>query len=284
MKVLNMLIVVVVATTGMIWGQEDTLKKPTYGWTHGMVGGVTLTQVAYTDWAQGGENSLAWTLTLEGKSANDQQDLNWANSYKFGFGQTRLGSQGIRKTDDRIDLESVLTYKMGTYVNPYAAASFKSQFARGYKYDSGGGQTAVSEFFDPAYLTQSVGVGYQPIPEVKTRLGAALREIVTSTFTAYADDPATNTIEKTRVDGGLESVTEVEWKLAGNILLTSKLEMFSPFRTPGEIVVRSDNTIAAKVNQYISVNLNVQLINEKIISPRTQIKQALAIGLSYVLL
>ena len=263
---------------------QDTTKAPDYGWKHTLVSGLNLTQVAFTDWAQGGENALAWALTLEGKSVNDLERSNWSNSYKFAFGQARLGGLGLRKTDDKIDLETIFTYKLGTYINPYAAATLKSQFAQGYKYDAAGNKTPVSKFFDPGYLTQSVGAVYQPMPEIKTRFGAALREIFTSEFTGYADDPTTSTIEKTRVDGGLESVTGVEWKMDGNILFTSKLELFAPFKTIDEIVVRNDNTIAASVNKYITVNLNVQLINEKQISPRTQIKETLAIGLTYRLL
>ena len=77
----------------------------------------------------------------------------------------------------------------------------------------------------------SVGFGYVPVPEIKTRLGVALREIITSVYVAYSDDPGTAEIEKVKV-----------------------------------------------------VNLNVQFINEKQITPRTQVKETLAIGLSYTLL
>ena len=192
------------------YGQQDTAKVPDYGWKHSLVAGLTLTQVAFTNWAAGGQSALSWTTSLEGKSANDQQITNWTTSYKFGFGQTRSGDQGLRKTDDKIDLETILTYKLGTYINPYAAATFKSQFAKGFTYDDDAGtKTAVSQFFDPAYLTQSAGVEYQPIPGVKTRFGAAVREIITSDFPSYADDPNTPEIEKTSVDGGLESVAAV---------------------------------------------------------------------------
>ena len=267
------------------YGQQDTAKVPDYGWKHSLVAGLTLTQVAFTNWAAGGQSALSWTTSLEGKSANDQQITNWTTSYKFGFGQTRSGDQGLRKTDDKIDLETILTYKVGTYINPYAAATFKSQFAKGFTYDDDAGtKTAVSQFFDPAYLTQSAGVEYQPIPGVKTRFGAAVREIITSDFPSYADDPNTPEIEKTSVDGGLESVTEVEWKLEDNILVTSKLELFAAFDALDEIVVRSDNTLAAKVSKYITVILNVQLINERRITPRTQVKETLALGLSFTLL
>ena len=138
--------------------------------------------------------------------------------------------------------------------------------------------------FDPVYLTQSVGFGYQPVPQIKTRLGAALREILTSMYSAYSDDPGTAEVEKTKVDGGIESVTEIEWKLEENILLTAKLELFAPLKNFDQVVMRGDNTLALKVSKYIVVNLNVQWINETQVTPRTQVKETLAIGLSYTLL
>jgi hypothetical protein len=260
------------------YAQQDT-SAPKFGWSHSVVAGLTLTQISFTDWAQGGENSLAWTTSLEGKSIDDQPTINWANGYRFAFGQARLSDQGLRKTDDKIDLESVLTYKLGNLVNPYFAATLKTQFTRGYKYESSGNSVSVSNFFDPGYLVQSLGVGTQPIPEVKTRLGVALREIVTSEFTAiYANDPAT------RVAGGFESVTEVNWNLAENIMFTSKLELFDPFKKMDQVIVRNDNTLALKVNKYITTVLNLQLVNEAPVSPRTQVKEVIAIGLSYALL
>jgi hypothetical protein len=258
--------------------EEETAPAPP--WTHKLVGGVTVTQVAMKDWAQGGEEALAWTLSLNGSSTYDENKLNWASSYKFTFGQTKLGDQGIRKTDDRIDLESVLTYKMGTYVNPYVSATLKSQFAKGYNYGAKP-KVALSQFFDPAYLTQSAGVGYQPIPEVKTRLGLAVREIITRDFNSFSDDEETAKIEKSKVDGGLESVTDASWQMAENLLLTSKLEIFAPLAAIDETVVRSDNTAAVKVNKYVTVNLNVQIVNDDSASDKTQIKEALALGLSY---
>jgi hypothetical protein len=261
--------------------QTDTAKVPVYGWTHSIVGSLTLTQVAFSDWAQGGDNALAWALGLDGKSTNDQERTNWANSYKFGFGQARLGDQGIRKTDDRIDLESMMTFKIWGLINPYAAATLKTQFATGYKYDGTGKGTAVSQFFDPGYMTQSIGMAYHPSDIVKTRFGAGLREIITSQFPGYADDPSTAEIEKTQINGGLESVTELTLKLDENVGFSSKLELFSTFKNIDQVILRSDNTLSAKVSKYITVMMNVQFLNERAISPRTQVKETIAMGLSY---
>ncbi len=265
--------------------QQDTAKPPVYGWTHSLVAALTATQVSYTDWSQGGENALAYGLTLDGKSVNDQQVINWSNDYKFAYGQTRLGDQGLRKTDDRIDISSVVTYKTGWVVNPYFAATLKTQFTRGYKYDATGTSTAVSDFFDPAYMTQTAGATYQPTPEVKTRLGAGLREILAPKFASlYTDDPATTAVEKSKIEGGLESVTEVNWKIEENILFTSKLELFDAFKHLDQVIVRNDNMLTMKISKYLVAIVDVQLINERAITPRTQVKQTLALGFTYTLI
>ncbi len=263
---------------------DSTIKQSE--WKHSLVSGLLLTQMSYTDWAQGGENALAYTVTIDGKSVRDIEMTNWSNTYKIAYGQTRLGSKGFRKTDDKLEFESVLTYKMGTHVNPYASATFKSQFADGFKYDDVTGTKAkTSGGFDPMYLTQAVGIGYQPVAQVKTRLGAAIREVFSSSLLKFADNAATTpTIETSKVEGGLESVTDAEWQFEENILFTTKLEMFAPFNKIDVVIVRSNNTVVAKVSQHISVNLNVQLINDANITARTQVKQSLALGLTYTLL
>jgi hypothetical protein len=264
--------------------QQDTAKAPKYGWFHASVGTLNGTQVAFTDWVQGGDNALAFAAGLAGKSILNQEQTNWSNSYKFAFGESRLGDQGLRKTDDQIDLESMLTYKLDGALSPYAAATLKTQFAEGFKYDGAGNATPVSNFFDPAFLTQSAGVVYQPIPELKTRLGAALREILTSDFPSYADDPKTLEIENTSLHGGLESVTELVWKIDENILLSSKLELFSAFDQMDQIIMNNDNMIVAKVSKIVTTSFGLQLRNEPSISPRTQIKQTLALGLAFTIL
>ena len=260
-----------------------TTPPPEYGWKHGLVSSLTLTQVAYTDWAQGGENALAYTISVDGKSIEDESSSNWSTLYKFTFGQTRLGIQGIRKTDDIIDLSTVYTYKLDSYVNPYAAATLKSQFAYGYVYPKQDSSVQVSAFFDPAYLTQRIGAGYQPIKEVKTRLGVGLREVLTNQFNQYADDPTTAGIEKTSVNGGIESVTNVDWQIEDNVLFTMQLEFFAPISHFDETVMRDNSTVTAKVSKYVTGVVSVQLINEKRASPYMQVKQTIALGLSYAI-
>jgi hypothetical protein len=285
MKKLAVLIALALAVEGNAQTPAQSPPPSKWGWSHSIVSSLTMSQVSLKDWAQGGEDAISWTARLDGKSTLDDTSYAWGNTYKMAYGQAKLGSGDTRKVEDKIELESVLTYKLGIHINPYFGATFKTQFAEGVTFDAAGNTTPVSQFFDPAYITQSLGFGYQPIPEVKTRLGAAVREIVTSTYRGYANFPSTPVADwvSTRVDGGLESITDVEWKPQADILVRSKLEMFAPIRKVNEVTMRMDNTMSVNVAKYFVVVLNLQLINDPNASTRTQVKEVLAFGLTYAL-
>lgn len=279
-----LLIAAIVGLGATANAQPDVAASPgDTVWTHRVVGGLNLTQVALKDWAGGGEDAIAWTVNITGRSDYQRDQVDWSSEYSFAFGQTKLGDAGVRKTDDKIDLSTTATYLLGVYVNPYVSATLKSQFARGYNYTDAG-KVGVSQFFDPAYLTQTAGVGYQPAPQVKTRAGVGLREIVTRDYTSYSDDASTAKIEKLQVDAGLESVTQVEWALAQNMLLTSKLEVFAPLAALDETAVRSDSSLNLKVNRFVSTNLSLQIVDDPSAHDKMQIKEALSLGLTYTFL
>ncbi len=267
--------IILFCSSTQIFAQTNDSLPPSSSWKHNLVAGITATQMSYTNWAQGGENALSYSAVVEGKSIRDVEFTNWSNSYKLAYGQTRLGSKPLRKTEDKLEFESVLTYKLGTYVNPYASASLKTQFDVGYKYDDVlNTKSIVSRLWAPAYLQQSVGVGYQPFAQVKTRFGAALREVRSKS--GY--------IENNKTEGGLESITDAEFSFEENLLFTSKLEMFAGFNQLDVVIVRSDNMLTAKVSKIVSVTLNVQLINNANVAPQTQVKEVLALGIVYALL
>lgn len=277
------LLLITLLLSSPCFAQIDTTKLEV-GWNHGVIAGLTLTQVAFSDWATGGDNSLAYNASIVGRSIEDEEMIRWTNNYKFAFGQSNLANKGVRKTEDIIDLESVLAYKLNTYINPYVGVTFKTQFTDGYDYLDDGTKVINSTFVDPAYSRQAIGIGYIPIPQIKTRVGAALRETFTSQYTKWSDDPATSEIEKTRVQGGMEWVTEAEAKLDDNIFFKSKLETFAPFNDFTKWVIYNDNIIDAKVSKLISVNLTVTIRYEEFVLPRTQIREGLAIGFSYQVL
>ncbi|MEI8134587.1 MAG: DUF3078 domain-containing protein [bacterium] len=249
-------------------------------WKHSLIAGLNLSQVSYSNWAQGGEDALAYSILIAGKSINDLPNTNWTTQYNFAYGQTKLGDKSSRKTDDKIEISSVFTYKLGVYVNPYASVTFLSQFTTGYKYTDTS-RTGISDFLDPAYSTQTIGLGYEPMKQFKTRLGIGIRETFTKLYTQYSDDPSTTEVETTHIEGGFESITDFSAQLDENILYTTKLQLFAPLKTMGRIVVHFDNILTAKISKYLSTNLTVNVINDQVVTPRTQIKEGLSLGITY---
>jgi hypothetical protein len=171
------------------------------------------------------------------------------------------------------------------YINPYIAGTAETQFAPGYAY-ADEGKTQISAFMDPGYFRESIGVGFSKSEVVKTRLGAALKQTITSDYPApYADDPETlDKLEKTKNEVGAESVTDVNWKVTETSLFTSKLELFSNMKEFDEIDVNWDNVFTTKISKYFNVNFNLKLFYDKDISAKRQLKQAIALGLTYTFL
>jgi hypothetical protein len=192
---------------------------------------------------------------------------------------------------DEMKIESVFAYKAGFFADPYVAATAETQFSKGYEYtevtDTAGIttdiRTAISNFVDPAYFTQSAGLSRSYKEILKSRLGVAIKETVADKYAErYSDDLETpDEIEKTRVEVGAESVTDLILKVSDNLLFTSKLELFSNLEATNEIDVKWDNLLTAKIEEYLSVNVNVKLFYDKDISTSRQIKESLAIGLTY---
>jgi hypothetical protein len=261
-------------------GQEAD-AAPASPWTKKLIASINFTQASFSNWAQGGENSLAWQSTLNAELTRSEDGYDFVNKGKFTFGLSRVGDTGNRKSADEIRLESVFTWKRGKYLNPFVSGSAQTQFASGYDY-SGTTKTKVSKFLDPGYFTQSAGVGYNPNKMFKTRLGATAKETVTSDFAVpYSDDPSTPGIEKTRFEGGVTSITEVERTFEEDAVFTSRLELFSNLKGLDQIDLTWENLLSLKVTRLINVNLSVDLVYDKDVTDDLQMKEILGVGLSY---
>ena len=258
-----------------LFAQDEEKKEPEYGWKKMVVGNLNLTQNQFDNWSTGGENSWSWQLELLADFTEDQINYNWANSGKLAYGRTRLGEQEARKAADEIKLESVFSYKLNSLLNPYVSVTALTQFTAGYDYGMVP-KVETSNFMDPGYFTQSLGMLYTPADMFKTRLGAASKQTVTN---KYPDIYANG--EKFRVEVGAESVSDLALKMSESILFTSKLQLFSNMKGVNQIDVDWDNLFTGKLSTYINVSLNIRLYYDRDITPKRQLKQTLALGLSY---
>lgn len=259
------------------------------GWNNTLVTGLNLSQVSLHNWTQGGEDMLTWTFLVNGKFLYKQPDWRWNNTLKIAYGKTKLGDDDFEKSEDELFWESVYSRNIGWKIDPYVANQLRTQFDDGYTIGKDENDQEVHRLssgpFDPLYLIQSAGFTYTQGEVFFTRLGVAFKEIFSSAEFGYADDPDTDgEIEEFRFQTGIESATGAKVTVMENIMYTTQLNLFSAFNQMDIWDVRWDNTLNMKVNDYVSASLNVILVHDISQTRRTQVKQALALGLRYSLL
>ncbi len=263
-----------------VLAQEEE-KEPEYGWQNEIVGTLNFTQASFDNWAQGGESAVAWQVSLNTESVLEQERYTWTTNSRFTFGLAKVGDTEARKSADEIKLESVYTRKVSPLLNPFIAFTAVTQFVSGFEFD-GDRKTKVSQCMDPGYFTQSVGFGYTHSKVFKTRLGATVKETITNDFPVpYADDPDTPEIEKVKIEPGISSVTNFKTKFQENILFSSKLDIFSDLEAFDRIDILWENNLTFKISKLFNVNFNVDLLYDKDVSDTRQLKQVLAIGITY---
>jgi hypothetical protein len=183
-------------------------------------------------------------------------------------------------------LENLLTHDLGWFANPYFSNTVRTVLAKGYKYKDDK-STYISNFFDPGYINQSIGLAYKASESFTTRLGIGFQETIVSTdsfaVNYHVDDVETSEIEKFKFDTGIESVSNLILKLDDDLLYTSELRLFSTFDALDTWDVRWDNIFTAQVTKLINVNLNILVVYDVDQSIKTQLKEALQLGITYTL-
>jgi hypothetical protein len=273
---------IIIISLNLYAQDSSTVKKDTLWVPKGIVG-LNLSQVALSNWSQGGQSSVAFTFFSLFGIDYIGDVWKWKNNLKFAYGRTRFGDEEYRTNENELFFESTLIRQLNWAVSPYAGVTAQTAVTNGYNYDSIPAFQLVA-FGDPFYLTEAVGFIYDRIPNFSTRLGVGLKQTWADKFyDIYTDDASTPEIEKFKNESGIESVTEYKWEFLENMSYYTYLRLFGTFEDLSIWDVRWDNVITAKINDYFNVNFNVLLIYDEDQSIKRQIKEALQLGISYSL-
>ncbi len=240
------------------------LKATDSGWKTGGVVNVNFSQAAFSsNWPSGGTNSMTLT-SLVNIFANYSDGANvWDNTLELGYGFSKIDTEDLVKSDDKIDLTS--KYGRQAFSHWYYAAlfNFKSQMT-----PTEVEGITTSEFLNPGTVLFAIGMDYKP----SDRLTAFISPV---TYRAV--------ITKDDTDGDLGGYMRVVYKqpLMENVKFETKAEAFSNYdENPQNLYITWDNLLAMKVNQYISANVTFSLINQP--GMKVVYKEVLGIGLTYV--
>src|ERR1035437_9162245 len=261
--------------------QKDTIL---YKWIPTVATGLNINQIALSNWSKGGDNAISWTLsgTLGLKYFTDV--LGFRNNLNLAYGRTKLGGANFVTNDNDFYLETVLSRKTDWAVDPFIINTIRTPLTIGYNYKVNP-VVSIADFFDPGYLTQSIGFVYSKVNGFTTRLGFAAQEVFTKKYSAlYNIDPESHEAKNFRIEAGLESVSTAEFTIADNLLYKGNLRLFTRYKSLDVWDVRWDNALIAKINDFLNVNLTYLFIYEKAQSPTAQMKESLQLGFTYSIL
>jgi hypothetical protein len=260
------------------------------GWTKGGVFNLNLSQGASRNWAAGAEKaSFSINALVNSFIYYKKGRSSWDNTLNAQYGIVNATSIGTRKNDDRLDILSRYGYQLKNpkwYLS--ALGNLRTQFTNGFDYSTTPAKTKNSSFFAPAYVLLSPGLLYKPnasfdffVSPVTSRwvivnnANAALRPL----FRIPAGKTSVNEI-------GAFATANLKKDIAKNINYVSRLDLFSNYRNnPQNIDVFWTNVIGMKVNKYIGVTYNFDLIYDHDVRNvktgglmGTQLKSLLGVG------
>jgi hypothetical protein len=285
----NILTVAAIFVAGVLLAQTEAEKDTL--WKVNGVTSLNFSQLSLSNWAAGGDNSLAGNALL--KLSADFQDTvhQWDNDLTLGFGLIKQGSDPTRKSDDQIGLSSKYGYRASGKWFYSALLSFRTQFAEGFDNPGQDDRKVISDFMSPGYLNISAGMDYKPCDHFSvfiSPLAGKMTFVMDDTLSAagsFGVEPGKS------LRGEFGGYVKIAFKkeLLKNVLLDTKVDLFTNYlENPDKVDVNWDMLINFKVNEYISASLITQLIYDYDIKfgpdadeARVQFKELFGIGLTY---
>lgn len=255
---------------------------------------VNMAQSSYTNWANGGENSLSVNGRVYSYWNYSKQFVRWDNSLDLAYGMQYQDSE-FAKTEDKIDFSS----KYGRLITKqmYGAGffSFKTQFTTGY---SDGER--ISNCLSPGYTITAVGIDYRPDKNFTAFL-SPITDKITMVLDDKVDPSTYGTLDGHRMRNELGAYLRTKLNRAffqNTVDLSTKVELFSDYlHNPQNVDVNWECLVKLKVNKYISSTISTQLMYDddtKTIrvdengdsverGARVQFKEIIGVGIVYIL-
>lgn len=261
-------------------------------WTTSGYAGLKLTQVSFTNWATGGDNAFAFDLQGTYQADYKHNKHVWKNRLELAYGLNKTRGDGLKKTSDKIYLNSNYGYEI--YKNLYASAilNFQSQFTRGYDYAISR-DISVSEFMSPGYLMTGLGVTWIP----NKYFTAVFSPVVwRGTFVlnkrlsdegAFGVKPGKNLLSELGANLKLEG----KYEFLKNMTVYSRLDLYSDYlRKPQNVDVNWEVQLNMVINKWFSTTLTTNLVYDDDVLiglsdgrrvKRVQFKELLGVGLQF---
>jgi hypothetical protein len=291
----GLLITAILFYNGYLFAQTATDPDTVKYWHNTGQINLSFSQISLTNWAAGGDNSIAANGLVRLEADYSKNKTSWDSYILTGYGVSKIGSEGFFKNDDKLELLSKYGYKAGKNWFYSVVLNAKTQFAPGYK-SKEDRTNKISDFLSPAYLTAAIGMDYKPnadfalfLSPISTRYTTVIDDSL-SAAGAFGVDPG----KKLRTEfGGYIKLIYKKDNIIQNVNIGTNLDLFTNYlEHPERVDVNWDLLLTMKINKFLAVTLNTQLIydydtkfteivdNVQVQKAKVQFKESLGLGIS----
>lgn len=313
MKSILLLIPLIISTVSLAQEKDDTdgatIDPDAPRWLLKSIFGINGTQSSFVNWNAGGRNNISLLGFISATAVYDTPFLDWDNSLDIALGGLQYldGSEGLQKTDDRLEISSKLGYRLNEKKDFYLSfvGGFRTQFMDGFNFPNDSARQ--STFMAPGYLSSSIGIDYKPNDNFTVFVSpfsvkfTIVRDQTLANLGAFGVTPAVTDLNGNVITPGqtfrseLGAFVRIRYnrEIFENIEMKTRLELFSNYLDrPENIDVNSEILFNFKVNSWFSASANFNLIYDHDIQitdangntgPRTQFKSVLGLGIAYTM-
>ncbi len=254
-------------------------------WEYSLRTSLTGSQATYRNWSQGGTNNISALGTTAFSVAYREDIYVYKTDVNLRYGKSRIGDGEFIKSDDLIRVRNqVRRLFSDERFSALFNLNFETQFDKGYENpipEEGESRIVISRFFAPAYLSQTLGMSYNPDRNLRFEAGLAMKQtFVTDTDLSerYGLDPG----DTFRNEAGFSLLIGFERRLMESIQYTGYVETFTNVnKSLKSTDVLFVNEITGQINRYISANVEFALAYNDDVTDELQVKQIISVGLSY---
>lgn len=251
-------------------------------------------QSNFSNWTVGGENNLSGNFGLNYGLEYAKDDWTWDNKLMASYGLVKTKNASFeKKTDDRLELNSVLGKKAKDKWFYSAFLNFRTQITKGYLYgkDENGAEirTENTSFISPGYLTVGPGMLYKKDENLKINIAPATSKLtfVDNFYTSVPDYVegsyfGVDANKSVRYEVGFYSSVYYKLNIMANVSAEHILNMYSNYLEETKNVdIDYSLNIVMKINRYLSTNLSFQAIYDDNAFRGLQTRQVFGVGANY---
>jgi len=253
-----------------------------------------LNQSNFSNWAAGGENNLSGNIGINYDLNYKKDDWTWDNKLMASYGLVKTNNSPFeKKTDDRLEINSILGKKASGQWSYSAFLNFRTQFTTGYIYgkDENGAETRTEStgFLSPGYLTFGPGMLWTKDQNLKINLAPATSKLtfVDNYYTSlpgYVDGSyfGVDANKSMRYELGFYASAYYKLDIMANVTAENILNLYSNYlEDPQNVDMDYTLNIVMKINRYLSTNFAFQAIYDDNAFRGFQTRQVFGLGINY---